>query len=391
MPHDFDTLAVHAGIEPEPFSGAVMTPIYQTSTYAQAGPGEHRGFEYARTDNPTRAVLQTQLAVLEHAERALVFSSGMAAIDAVVNLLESGDHVLAGSDLYGGTRRLLVRVAAHRGIECSFSDLSSEAEIERALRPRTKLIWFETPTNPMLNLVDMELVVRVAQRAGVLTVVDNTFMSPYFQNPLDHGIDIVMHSMTKYINGHSDVVMGALMFNDRLPRTMELAEGMGLYERLKFLQNSIGAVPGPFDCWLVLRGIKTLALRMQRIGENGQALAEWLARHPKVGHVYYPGLSTHPQHALAQRQARGFGGMISFTLKGELDDARAFLSKVKLFTLAESLGGVESLIEHPAIMTHASVPPEVRAANGITDTLIRASAGIESAKDLIDDLAQALG
>lgn len=366
-----------------------MTPIYQTSTYAQQAPGRHKGFEYARTDNPTRSTLQTQLATLEGSRHALVYSSGMAAIDAVVNLLSAGDHVLAVDDIYGGTRRFFTRLAQQRGIEFSFSPMRDRAEIESSIKESTKLIWCESPTNPTLKLVDLRMVAEIGKSHGILTAVDNTFMSPYFQRPIELGIDISMHSMTKYLNGHSDVVMGALMFGEYSGR-LDIAEGMSLYERLKFIQNSIGAVPGPFDCWLVLRGLKTLAVRMQRIGENAQAIAEWLESHPRVRRVAYPGLASHPQHDLAKGQTSGNGGIVTFWIDGGIEAARSFLERLKIFTLAESLGGVESLAEHPAIMTHASVPPEVRKSLDISDELIRLSVGIESAKDLIQDLDQAL-
>jgi cystathionine gamma-lyase len=378
MSHQFATRAVHAGIEPEATSGAVMTPIFQTSTYAQASPGEHKGYEYSRTDNPTRTVLQAQLADLESANHALVFASGLSSIDAVLNTLSAGDHIVAGDDLYGGTYRLFTKVAERRGLQFSFVRAQDPSAVDAAMTDRTKLVWLETPTNPLLNLVDISAVSKIAHAKGALVGVDNTFMSPYFQRPLELGADIVMHSMTKYLNGHSDVVMGALMLREQ-----------GLYERLKFLQNSIGAVPGPFDCWLVLRGLKTLALRMRQHAAGAQAVAEWLEQHPKVERVLYPGLASHPQHELAKRQADGFGGMITFFIKGGLEESRRFLSTVKLHTLAESLGGVESLIEHPAIMTHASVPPEVRAQIGLTDNLIRVSVGIEAVEDLIADLEQA--
>lgn len=379
MSHQFETRAVHAGIEPEATSGAVMTPIFQTSTYAQASPGEHKGYEYSRTDNPTRTVLQTQLADLEGANHALVFASGLSAIDAVLNTLSAGDHIIAGEDLYGGTYRLFTKVAERRGLSFSFVRAQDPTAVAEAFSERTKLVWLESPTNPLLNLVDIRAICELAHQRGVPVAVDNTFMSPYFQRPLELGADISMHSMTKYLNGHSDVVMGALMVRDR-----------GLYDRLKFLQNSVGAVPGPFDCWLVLRGLKTLALRMKQHAAGAQAVAEWLQGHPKVERVIYPGLPSHPQHELAKRQADGFGGMITFFVRGGLDESRRFLSSVKLHTLAESLGGVESLIEHPAIMTHASVPPEVRAQIGLSDNLIRVSVGIEAVEDLIADLDQAL-
>ena len=393
----FETQVIHAGIEPDEATGAVMTPIYQTSTYAQASPGEHKGYEYSRTDNPTRTVLQTQLAELEHGDRALVFSSGLAASDCVLNLFQSGDHVLAGDDLYGGTYRLFEKVATYRGLEFSFANLTSEESLRASIKSTTKLIWFETPTNPMLNLFDIEMICRVAKETGILVVVDNTFMSPYFQNPLDLGADIVMHSMTKYINGHSDVVMGCLVMRDREMKAPKktwsdpnFSAPKTLYARLKFLQNAVGATPGPFDCFLVLRGIKTLAIRMERHAQNAQRLAEFLAQHSKIERVVYPGLKDHPGHELAQRQMRGFGGMCTFFTKGGLDGARRFLENLEVFTLAESLGGVESLIEHPAIMTHASIPPEIRRDIGIHDNLIRMSAGIEHVDDLMADLDRAL-
>ncbi|MCB8932345.1 MAG: cystathionine gamma-synthase [Fimbriimonadaceae bacterium] len=383
-PHAFETMTIHAGVEPDPQTGAVMTPIYQTSTYAQAGPGEHKGYEYSRTDNPTRTVLQRQLAALEGGSKALVFASGLASIDAVLNLLDAGDHVVAGDDLYGGTYRLMSRVASRRGIAFDFVRTQDASAVRAALKPNTKLVWTETPTNPMLNVVDIAAVAKITKEHGALLAVDNTFMSPYFQRPLDLGADIAMHSMTKYLNGHSDVVMGCLVLAKQ-PKQPDL------YDRLKFLQNAVGAVPGPFDCWLVLRGIKTLAVRMHRHAENAMKVAQWLEADSRVERVLYPGLPSHPDHELMKRQCSGFGGMITFFPKGGLAEARRFLSSVKLFALAESLGGVESLIEHPAIMTHASVPPEVRAEIGISDNLVRASIGIESADDLIRDLDAALG
>lgn len=376
----FESQVIHAGVEPESNTGAVMTPIFQTSTYAQASPGETKGYEYSRTDNPTRTVLQSNLAALEKAEKALVFASGMASIDAVLNLMKSGDHVVAGNDLYGGTYRLMTRVAVDRGLTFSFVDMRDHDAVRAAVKPETKLVWAESPTNPLLHLVDIRTLADIAHAGGAKLGVDNTFMSPFFQTPLDLGADIVMHSMTKYINGHSDVVMGCLMMNDP-----------ALYDRLKFLQNSMGGVPGPFDCWLALRGIKTLAVRMDRHAQNAQKVAEWLEKHPKIERVVYPGLPSHPDHELAKRQTRGHGGMITFFIAGGLPEASRFLSRVKLFACAESLGGVESLIEHPAIMTHASVPPEVRASIGLTDSLIRASIGIEAVEDIIDDLDKALG
>ena len=395
--HSFETQVIHAGIEPDDATGAVMTPIYQTSTYAQSSPGEHKGFEYSRTDNPTRTVLQTQLAALEQGDKALVFSSGLAATDSVLNLFQSGDHVIAGDDLYGGTYRLFEKVATFRGLEFDFVDLTNEEALRAKIRPETKLIWFETPTNPMLNVFDISKISALAKEHGILVVVDNTFMSPYFQNPLTLGADIVMHSMTKYINGHSDVVMGCLVMRDRAikaPRKTwsdpNFSAPKTLYARLKFLQNAVGATPGPFDCWLVLRGIKTLAVRMERHAQNAAKVARFLESHPKVERVIYPGLASHPGHELAGRQMRGFGGMITFFTRGGLEEARTFLENLKLFTLAESLGGVESLIEHPAIMTHASIPAEIRRTIGIHDNLVRVSCGIENADDLIQDLDQAL-
>ncbi len=394
---EFETQVIHAGIFPDETTGAVMTPIYQTSTYAQASPGEHKGYEYSRTDNPTRTVLQTQLAALEQGDKALVFSSGLAATDCVLNLFQTGDHVIAGDDLYGGTYRLFEKVASYRGLQFDFANLTDEALLREKIRPETKLIWFETPTNPMLNLFDIAMICRVAKEHGILVVVDNTFMSPYFQNPLTLGADIVMHSMTKYINGHSDVVMGCLVMKDRelkAPRKTwsdpNFAAPKTLYARLKFLQNAVGATPGPFDCWLVLRGIKTLAVRMDRHAQNAKQLSEYLAQHPKVERVVYPGLASHPGHELAKLQMKGFGGMMTFFTKGGLPEARRFLESLEMFTLAESLGGVESLIEHPAIMTHASIPPEIRKTIGIHDNLVRMSAGIEHPNDLIADLDQAL-
>jgi cystathionine gamma-lyase len=393
----FETMVIHAGVEPDEATGAVMTPIYQTSTYAQASPGQHKGYEYSRTDNPTRTVLQNQLAALEGAEKCLVYSSGMASIDAVLNLLQAGDHVVAGDDLYGGSYRIFTKVAVHRGITFTFVDPNNEQKLRDAFTPETKLVWIETPSNPMMNLVDIEKVARVAHEKACLLCVDNTFMSPYNQQPMKLGADIVMHSMTKYINGHSDVVMGALMMNDlkmKPPKVMwtdpNFAAPKTLYARLKFLQNAIGATPGPFDCFLILRGIKTLAVRMERHNQNAAKVAAFLESHPKVVSIRYPGLISHPGHELASRQMLGYGGMMTFFLRGGIEESRRFLESVKLFTLAESLGGVESLIEHPAIMTHASVPPDVRAQIGLTDNLIRISVGLENVDDLIGDLDRAL-
>ena len=370
-----DTLAIHAGQSPDPATGAVMTPVYLTSTYAQASPGVHKGFEYSRTQNPTRHALQDCLAALEGARHGLAFASGLAATDALLHLLEAGDHVLASDDVYGGTFRIFDKVFRRHGLSFDYVDMSDARNVERALRPRTRLVWIESPTNPMLKIVDLAEVARIARAHGARTVVDNTFATPYFQRPLEHGIDVVTHSTTKYLNGHSDVIGGAVMTSDG-----------ELFERLKFLQNAVGGVPSPMDCFLVLRGLKTLHVRMQRHAENALALAHHLERHPQVERVIYPGLPSHPQHALARRQMSGFGGMLAFVIRGGLPAARAFLEAVRIFACAESLGGVESLVEHPAIMTHASVPNETRERLGILDGFIRVSAGIEAVSDLVDDL-----
>jgi cystathionine gamma-lyase len=375
----FGTLAVHAGQSPDPVTGAVMTPIYYTSTYAQDAPGVHKGFEYSRTHNLTRFALEANLAALEGGKHGLCFASGLAATSTILQLLDAGAHVIAGDDLYGGTFRLFDKVYRRLGFEFSYVDpIGGAAAVEAAIRPSTKLVWVETPTNPMLKLIDVAAVADVCKRRGLLLAVDNTFMTPYLQRPLALGADVVVHSTTKYLNGHSDVVGGAIVVDDD-----------DLRARLAFLQNAVGAVPSPMDSFLVLRGTKTLHVRMQRHEDNARALATWLAGHPQVERVIYPGLDSHPQHALARRQARGFGGMISFVLRGGLDDARRFLSACRIFTLAESLGGVESLIEHPAIMTHASVPADRRAALGIADGLIRLSVGIEDVDDLRGDLERA--
>ncbi len=371
----FETLAVHAGQAPDPTTGAIMTPVYLTSTYVQAGPGVHQGFEYSRTRNPTRDALEGCLAALEGARHGLAFGSGLAATDAVLHLLEAGDHVLHCDDLYGGTFRIFDKVHRRHGLSFDAVDMSDPANVEAGLRPRTRLLWIESPTNPMLKLVDLGAVARIARARGVLTVVDNTFATPFFQRPLEHGIDAVVHSTTKYLNGHSDVVGGAVLTSDD-----------DLDARLRFLQNAAGAVPGPMDAFLVLRGLKTLPLRMERHARNAEEIARFLEGHRQVERVIYPGLPSHPQHALAARQMSGFGGMLSFVLRGGLPAARAFLGAVRVFACAESLGGVESLIEHPAIMTHASLPPETRRRLGIDDGLIRASVGIESVADLQEDL-----
>lgn len=380
-PYKLATRLIHAGVQPDPASGAIMTPIYQTSTYVQEAPGKHKGYEYARTQNPTRAALQAALAAIENGQFGLSFSSGMAATDAVVRLLKPGDEVIVSDDLYGGTYRIFTKVYADYGIKFQFVAMKDASGISQYVTANTKMIWVETPTNPLLNVVDIAAVSAIARNAGALLVVDNTFASPYLQTPLDLGADIVLHSATKYLGGHSDVVHGALIMNDA-----------GLEERLRFIQNSCGAVPGPQDCFLVLRGIKTLHVRMQRHCENGEAIARWLRAHPKVDRVLWCGFEDHPNHDVAVKQMRGFGGMISFTLKGDkMEDAMNVLSSTKLFSLAESLGGVESLIGHPASMTHASIPAEERAKRGLSDSLIRLSVGIEDVDDLIEDLEKAIG
>lgn len=376
----FGTKAIHAGVEPDPSTGAIMTPIYQTSTYVQAAPGDHKGYEYSRTHNPTRTALQKALAALENGKHGLCFASGMASIDAIVKLLKPGDEVVSTNDLYGGTYRLFTKIFEGFGVKFHFVDMGDLRNVEAKMNAHTKLIWVETPTNPMLRIIDIAGLGAIAKKNNCLLGVDNTFASPYLQTPIDLGADIVMHSVTKYLGGHSDVVMGALVVKDD-----------ALAERLAFIQNSTGATPGPQDCFLVLRGLKTLHLRMQRHCENGKAVAEWLVKHPKVDKVYWPGFATHANHAVAAKQMRGFGGMISFTLKGDdMADATRVLSNTKLFALAESLGGVESLLGHPASMTHASIPREERLRNGLADTLIRLSVGLEDAEDLIADLDQAL-
>jgi cystathionine gamma-lyase len=376
----FATKAIHAGVEPDPSTGAVMTPIFQTSTYRQSAPGVHQGYEYARTQNPTRTVLERNLAALENGTDAICFGSGLAAQDAVMKLLSTGNEVLAVNDLYGGSYRQMVRVWGQWGLKSRFIDLTNAQNLEPAISPDTKLLWIETPTNPMLSIVDIQEVCAIARKHGIMTCVDNTFASPYLQNPLDLGADIVLHSATKYIGGHSDVVHGCLIV-----KNAELAQ------RLHFIQNATGAVPGPQDCFLILRGIKTLHLRVQRACENAAVIAEYLAAHPKVGKVYWPGFATHPNHAVAKKQMRMFGAMVSFDLRDNtLENATTMLSSTHLFTLAESLGGVESLIGHPASMTHASIPREERLKVGLTDSLIRLSIGIEDAEDLVADLAAAL-
>jgi len=377
--HGFGTRAIHAGQSPDPVTGAVMTPIYYTSTYAQTAPGVHKGYEYSRTHNLTRFALEANLASLEGGVGALCFASGLAATSTLLQLFDTGTHVVAGDDIYGGSFRLFDKVYKRLGFDFSYVDPAAGAKaVEAAITAKTKLVWLETPTNPMLKLADIAAVAAVCKAKGVLLAVDNTFMTPYFQRPLELGADIVAHSLTKYLNGHSDVVGGALIFKDA-----------ALRDRVAFLQNAAGAVPSPMDSFLVLRGTKTLHVRMERHEANARALAAWLESHAQVEKVYYPGLASHPQHDLAKRQMRGFGGMISFVLRGGLDHARRFLSACKIFTLAESLGGVESLVEHPAIMTHASVPAENRAKLGIVDGFIRLSVGIEDLADLKSDLESA--
>ena len=379
--HDFDTKAVHAGVVPDPVTGAIMTPIYQTSTYVQQSPGDHKGFEYSRTQNPTRFALQDSIAALENARHGLVFASGLAAIDAVIKLLKPGDEVISANDLYGGTYRIFTKIFKNLGVKFHFVDMDDISNIEHYANERTRLIWLETPTNPMMNIIDIKGAATIARKYGALLGVDNTFATPYLQTPLTLGADIVMHSVTKYLGGHSDVVMGALAVNDT-----------GLFEQLAFIQNACGAVTGPFDSFLVLRGIKTLHLRMERHCENGKKVAEYLVNHPKVGKVYWPGFKNHPNHEVAQSQMKDFGGMISFTLI-EDDQAASFriMERFKLFVLAESLGGVESLANHPASMTHASIPREERYKVGLLDSLIRLSVGIENADNLLTDLEQAFG
>lgn len=379
--HKLATRLIHAGVEPDPTTGAIMTPIYQTSTYVQSAPGDHKGYEYARTQNPTRTVLQNALASIENGKYGLSFGSGMAATDAVAKLLLPGDEVIVANDLYGGTYRIFTKVFANYGIKFHFIDMSNAENIRTYINDKTKMLWAETPTNPLLNIVDIAACAAIAKQHKLIFVVDNTFASPYLQNPLDHGADIVLHSATKYLGGHSDVVHGALVMNDA-----------ALEERLRFIQNSCGAVPGPHDAWLVLRGIKTLHVRMQRHCENGEAIAKWLRGNSKVAKVFWCGFEDHPNHDVAKRQMRGFGGMISFTLKNDsIEAANEVLKRTELFSLAESLGGVESLIGHPATMTHASIPREDRIKNGLVDSLIRLSVGIEDVDDLIKDLEQAIG
>ncbi len=375
------TKLIHAGVEPDPSTGAIMTPIYQTSTYVQTAPGDHKGYEYARTQNPTRTALQNALAAIENGKYALCFGSGMAATDAVIKLLNPGDEVIAANDMYGGTYRLFTKIFQKYGLKFHFVDMQDAENIKQHINANTKLIWTETPTNPMMNITDISAVANIAKQHNILVCVDNTFASPYLQTPLDPGADIVLHSATKYLGGHSDVVHGCLIMNDT-----------ALEEKLSFIQNSCGAVPGPQDCFLILRGLKTLHIRMQRHCENGEKIANWLRSNSKIDKVYWCGFQDHPNHAIAKKQMRGFGGMMSFTLKDDsMEAANKVLSATKLFSLAESLGGVESLIGHPASMTHASIPREKRIQNGLVDSLIRLSVGIEDVDDLIEDLDNAIG
>lgn len=377
----FATKAIHAGIEPDSSTGAIMTPIYQTSTYVQESPGKHKGYEYARSSNPTRTALQKALAALENGQHGICYASGLAATDAVLKLFKPGDEIIAPSDIYGGTYRLMKRIFEPLGLVFKFVDIEEVGQIDRLVSENTKLVWLETPTNPLLKIIDIEQITRICKGRNVLTCVDNTFASPYLQNPLDLEADIVMHSVTKYLGGHSDTVMGALITDND-----ELAS------QLKFIQNASGAVPGPQDCFLVLRGIKTLHIRMQRHCENAGQVAVWLASHPKVGKVYYPGLPDHPGHELAAKQMRGFGGVVSFELKDDsYEKAVRTMERMEVFALGESLGGVESLCTHPASMSHGGMPREERLKIGLKDTLIRLSVGIEDVEDLIADLDQAIG
>ncbi len=376
----FATRAIHAGQRPDPTTGAIMTPIYATSTFVQTSPGEHKGYEYSRTKNPTRDAYESCIADLENGDHGYAFASGMAAIGTILEMLDSGDHVISMDDLYGGTFRLFENVRKRSSnLEFSFVDMTDADRIISAIKPNTKMIWVETPTNPMLRIVDLTAIANIAAEHGLITVCDNTFASPYIQRPLDFGIDIVVHSATKYLNGHSDVVGGVVVV-----KKSELAE------RLAYLQNAVGAIAGPFDSFLSLRALKTLHLRMERHVKNGQLVAEFLETHKSVQKVIYPGLPSHPQHELARKQMNGFGGMVTVLIKGGLNESKIFLERCHLFSLAESLGGVESLIEHPAIMTHASIPPKKRAELGIVDNLVRLSVGIEDSRDLIAELQHSL-
>ncbi len=376
-----NTKVVHAGMHPDPSTGAIMTPIYQTSTYVQEAPGVNKGFEYARSQNPTRKALEEAMAIIENGKYGLVFGSGVAATDAVMRLFKPGDEIICSNDLYGGTYRLFTKIYENFGLSFVYVNTSDPKNVKDSITENTKLLWIETPTNPLMNITDIKAMADIAKEAGVLLCVDNTFASPYLQNPLDLGADIVLHSATKYLGGHSDVIQGSLVMNDATLR-----------EKLYFIQKSCGAVPGPMDCFLVLRGIKTLALRMKAHSENGAKIAHWLKSHPKVDKVYWPGFEDHPGYKVAKAQMKDFGGMISFELKDDsVDEVKRVMMATKLFSLAESLGGVESLINHPASMTHASIPREERIKNGLRDSLIRLSVGIEDADDLIADLKQAIG
>ncbi|MCR9256198.1 MAG: PLP-dependent aspartate aminotransferase family protein [Alphaproteobacteria bacterium] len=377
----FATRAIHVGQDPDPTTGAVIVPIYATSTYVQESPGEHKGYEYSRSQNPTRMAYEATMADLENGAKGYAFASGLAAMGTVLEILDTGSHIVAMDDLYGGSYRLFENVRKRSsGLDFSFVDLSDPAQFEAAIKPNTKMVWVETPTNPMLKLVDLAAIAEIAKKHGIIAVADNTFASPMIQRPLDHGFDIVIHSATKYLNGHSDMVGGVAVVREEGPLT----------ESLGYLQNAVGAVSGPFDSFLAQRGLKTLALRMERHSENAMAVADYLEAHPKVRKVIYPGLASHPQHELAKKQMHLFGGMVTAVLDTDLDGSRRFLEQCRVFALAESLGGVESLIEHPAIMTHASVPPENRAALGIEDSLVRLSCGIEDKDDLLAELEDAL-
>lgn len=376
----FATKAIHEGVQPDPTTGAIMTPIYQTSTYVQDGVGNHKGYEYSRTSNPTRHALEKNLAAIENGKYGACFGSGLAAIDCVIKMLSPGDEVISTNDLYGGSYRIFKTIFEKYGIKFHFVNMQNPANVEDLINENTKIIWVETPTNPMMNIIDIEAMAHLSKSCGAMLCVDNTFATPFLQSPLDLGADIVMHSVTKYLGGHSDVIMGALVTSDD-----------GIAQEMYRIQNSSGAVTAPMDSFLVLRGIKTLHLRMERHCENGEKIAHFLLAHPKVDKVYWPGFSSHPNHDVAKKQMRGFGGMISFTLKGnQLEDALAIVKNMHLFALAESLGGVESLVGHPATMTHASIPKEVRELSGVVDSLIRLSVGIEDAEDLIEDLSNAL-
>ncbi len=379
MKKKFETRAIHTGCEPEPVTGAVMTPIFQTSTFVQESPGRKKGYVYARSHNPTRTALETNIASLEDGDYGLAFPSGMSAISTVIQMLDAGDHVISCDDVYSGTFRMFEKVLTRQNLEFDFVDLSKPESLKKHIKDNTKIIWMESPSNPLLKITDIAAITNIAKSNNIVTVFDNTFATPFFQNPLNLGVDIIVHSTTKYLNGHSDIIGGAIVTNDR-----------ELFDKIRFIQNAAGAVPGPFDCFLVLRGIKTLAVRMERHTENALKIAQFLENHSKVRNVIYPGLESHPQHELAKKQMSGFGGMITFFIKGGIESARSCLEKVEIFSLAESLGGVESLIEHPAIMTHTSLPKEVKEKLGISDELIRISVGIENVDDLIDDLEKAL-